>query len=103
MTEKKEFDVFLCHNSDDKDIIKLIAEKLEKEGIKTWLDERELVGRDHWIKKLYKTLDQANVVFVFLGINGIGKWQYKEIEYSYSLYVDSGKNLKLFLYFKNLP
>ena len=59
MTEKKEFDVFLCHNSDDKDIIKLIAEKLEKEGIKTWLDERELVGGDHWIKKLYETLDRT--------------------------------------------
>jgi hypothetical protein len=91
MTEKKEFDVFLCHNSDDKDIVKLIAEKLEKGGIKTWLDEREFVGGDDWIKKLYETLAQANVVFVFLGTNGIGKWHSKEIEHSYSLYVDSGK------------
>lgn len=91
MTEQKEFDVFLSHNSFDKDSVRIIGEKLEKAGIKTWLDERKFVGGDDWKKKLYETLDKANVVFVFLGTNGVGKWQDEETEHSHRLYVNSGK------------
>ncbi|NEQ75435.1 MAG: toll/interleukin-1 receptor domain-containing protein [Okeania sp. SIO2C9] len=91
MTEQKEFDVFLSHNSRDKDSVRIIGEKLEKAGIKTWLDEREIVVCDDWKNQLYETLDQAEVVFVFLGTNGVGKWQDEEIEYSHHLYVNSGK------------
>jgi len=35
------FDVFLCHNSEDKPAVRAIAQKLVKEGIKPWLDENK--------------------------------------------------------------
>jgi hypothetical protein len=32
------FDVFLCHNSEDKSAVREIAQQLVREGIKPWLD-----------------------------------------------------------------
>jgi hypothetical protein len=34
-----EFDVFLSHNSKDKEIVRKIAEALEGRGVRVWLDE----------------------------------------------------------------
>ncbi len=36
-----EFDVFLCHNSQDKPEVKKIAWQLQQQGLKPWLDEWE--------------------------------------------------------------
>ena len=36
------FDVFLCHNSEDKPAVREIAQKLSEENIKPWLDEAEI-------------------------------------------------------------
>jgi hypothetical protein len=36
------FDVFLCHNSDDKPAVREIAQQLVREGIKPWLDEEQI-------------------------------------------------------------
>ncbi len=37
MAERK-FDVFLCHNSEDKAAVIEIAEQLRRRGLKPWLD-----------------------------------------------------------------
>ncbi len=42
---KKElgiFDVFLCHNSLDKPLVRKIHDILEELGIRAWLDEKQL-------------------------------------------------------------
>ena len=38
-TKKYQYDVFLCHNSDDKTEIEFIYKLLKKEGILPWLDK----------------------------------------------------------------
>jgi hypothetical protein len=40
--QRKKFDVFLCHKSEDKMAVKAIAEKLKKHGLTPWLREWEL-------------------------------------------------------------
>ncbi|NEP46230.1 MAG: TIR domain-containing protein [Okeania sp. SIO2G4] len=89
MTEQKEFDVFLSHNSSDKDSIRVIAEKLENGGIVPWIDEGQFKGGDDWQRKLYQTLNKTEMAFIFLGISGLGPWQEKEISYLYGLYMSS--------------
>ncbi|NER05118.1 MAG: toll/interleukin-1 receptor domain-containing protein [Okeania sp. SIO3C4] len=93
-SEPQEFDVFLSHNSRDKDSVRIIANKLKKEGIVTWLDESQFVGGDEWQAKLYKVLDETNLAFFFIGKNAIGRWQYEEVDYLYNRYVSSGTFLK---------
>ncbi|NET27961.1 toll/interleukin-1 receptor domain-containing protein [Okeania sp. SIO1I7] len=89
MTEQKEFDVFLSHNSSDKESIRIIAQKLERGGVKTWLDEGQFVGGAHWKQELYEALDQTKVAFFFLGTNGVGPWQDAEIDYLHNRYISS--------------
>ena len=87
MTEPQEFDVFLCHNSCDKDEVKAVAQKLEQEGITTWLDKEKFKGGDEWKRKLYETLNTTKVAFIFIGKNGVGPWQYEEINRLHNRYV----------------
>ena len=75
-----QFDVFLCHNSDDKPQVRQIAEALEALGIRVWLDERELRPGVRWQRILQETIPQIEAAAVFVGSNGLGPWQEQEIE-----------------------
>ncbi len=78
-TQSISFDVFLCHNSDDKDEIRRIADELIKQGIKPWLDEREIPPGALWQSVLEEQIANIRSAAVFVGKNGIGPWQNAEI------------------------
>jgi TIR domain len=42
------FDVFLCHNSEDKPAVREICRTLVSEGIKPWLDEEQIQPGTTW-------------------------------------------------------
>lgn len=69
------FDVFLCHNSEDKPEIRRIADDLIKEGIKPWLDEREIKPGELWESALENQISTIKSATVFVGESGIGPWQ----------------------------
>ena len=46
------YDVFLSHNSEDKPVVRIIAEALKKRGVKVWFDEWELELGKQWREKL---------------------------------------------------
>ncbi|NMF64407.1 transcriptional regulator [Brasilonema octagenarum UFV-E1] len=75
-----QFDVFLCHNSEDKDAVIKIAEQLEENKIKPWLDIWELQPGFPWQRELEKQIDHIKSAAVFVGKSGIGPWQKNEIE-----------------------
>jgi formylglycine-generating enzyme required for sulfatase activity len=77
MTE--QFDVFLCHNSEDKPQVKQIAEQLKQYDLKPWLDIWELRPGCFWQKLLEKQIEQINSAAVFVGEKGFGPWQEQEI------------------------
>ncbi|WP_297324284.1 TIR domain-containing protein [Nitrosomonas sp.] len=78
-TKPNSFDVFLCHNSDDKAEIRHIADELIKQGIKPWLDEREIPPGTLWQTALEEQIANINSAAVFVGKSGIGPWQDIEI------------------------
>ncbi|MCY7323872.1 MAG: toll/interleukin-1 receptor domain-containing protein, partial [Phormidesmis sp. CAN_BIN36] len=73
------FDVFLCHNSADKPTIRAIAAQLQQHNISCWLDEEQLPPGCHWLDTQERDMSQLKAVAVFVGGNGIGKWQRIEI------------------------
>lgn len=79
MSENHQFDVFLCHNSDDKSEVKEVAYKLKGLGLIPWLDEWELIPGRSWRKILEEQIEQVSSAAVFVGKNGIGPWQDQEI------------------------
>ncbi|NJM68551.1 MAG: TIR domain-containing protein [Acaryochloris sp. RU_4_1] len=46
MNNQPTFDVFLAHNSKDKDIITVIAESLQARNLNPWLDKDQILGGD---------------------------------------------------------
>ena len=76
----KYFDVFLCHNSEDKARVKIVGEKLKREGIVPWLDEWELQPGLPWQRVLEDQIENIKSAAVFVGSNGIGPWQKMELE-----------------------
>jgi tetratricopeptide (TPR) repeat protein len=75
----KSFDVFLCYNSKDKEAIRAIAHQLKDQGISYWLDEDQLPPGCFWLDTQERDMAQLKTVAVFIGQNGIGKWQRLEI------------------------
>jgi DNA polymerase III delta prime subunit len=77
--EEQTFDVFLCHNSEDKPEIRKIANALVERGVKVWLDEREIRPGSSWQSALEAQLESIKSAAVFVGKSGIGPWQTQEV------------------------
>ena len=86
-----EFDVFLCHNSVDKQAVKVIGEKLKAQNIRPWLDEWELQPGMPWQRIIEAQIRDIKSVAVFVGESGIGPWQAMEIRGLLSEFVDENK------------
>lgn len=74
------FDVFLCHNSEDKPAAREIAQKLVKEGVKPWLDIEQIRPGTTWQTALGEQINSIKSAAVFVGNSGIGPWQKEEIQ-----------------------
>lgn len=85
-----EFDVFLCHNSQDKPEIRDMALQLQKRGLKPWLDEWELPPGQLWQELLEEQIEQIKSAAVFVGESGFGPWQKREMRAFLSEFVDRG-------------
>jgi hypothetical protein len=81
------FDVFLCHNSEDKPAVRDIAQKLVNEGIKPWLDEDQIRPGTSWQTALGQQIESIKSAAVFVGESGLGPWQNQEIQALLSQFV----------------
>ncbi len=72
----ESYDVFLCHNSADKQEVMLIAIMLKALKLDPWLDDWELQPGKKWQPALEdQILMKSKSVAVFIGKNGLGQWQ----------------------------
>jgi hypothetical protein len=76
----KEFNVFLCHNHEDKPVIRRMAGLLLLQGVKPWLDEWELQPGLPWQQALEQQISNIKSAAVFVGDDGVGPWQRLEVD-----------------------
>ncbi len=74
-----KFDVFLCHNSEDKEEVRSINNALKKSGINTWLDEEQLPPGRSWQKILEDQIETVSSAAILVGKSGYGPWQNEEM------------------------
>lgn len=74
-----QFDVFLCHNSEDKSAVIEIAQQLQHNRLKPWLDAWELRPGSIWQFALEQQIESIGAAAVFVGKQGLGPWQSEEI------------------------
>ena len=81
------FDVFLCHNSEDKPAVREIAQKLSEDNIRPWLDEAEIRPGTSWQTSLGQQIESIRSAAVFVGESGLGPWQNQEMQALLSQFV----------------
>jgi hypothetical protein len=81
------FDVFLCHNGEDKPAVREIAQKLAEKNIKPWLDEEEIRPGTSWQKAIGQQIENIKSAAIFVGESGLGPWQDQEIQALLSQFV----------------
>jgi hypothetical protein len=69
------FDVFLCHNSQDKPAVRQLNQILGNAGIKAWFDEEQIKPGEVWQDKLEATIPAIGACLVIVGDSGFGPWQ----------------------------
>jgi hypothetical protein len=72
------FDVFLCHNSEDKPAVREISKELVKGGIKPWLDEADIRAGMSWLTTIGQQIETVRSAAIFVGQHGFGPWQNRE-------------------------
>ena len=73
--------VFLCHSSDDKPIVREIYNRLDSEGwIYAWLDEKRIYPGQDWNYEIEQAVEQADVILVCLSKNSVTKEGYIQKE-----------------------
>src|SRR6266540_5371769 len=78
-SSRHRYDVFLSHNSADKDAVEAIAKRLVAHGVRPFLDAWHLIPGQPWQEELETALDKSNACAVFLGPSGVSPWQNEEM------------------------
>ena len=76
---QQRFDIFLCHNSQDKPGVREINAHLRQAGLRTWLDEEQLPLGRPWQVEIEKCISDIRTATVFVGDSGFGPWQDMEM------------------------
>jgi hypothetical protein len=73
------FSVFLSYNRADKSAVAFIARRLQEKGIRTWLDQWNLIPGEPWYPAIEEAISDCTAVAVFLGPSGRSTWQNREM------------------------
>ena len=64
-----DFDVFLCHNSKDREQVMAIGDRLRERGVLPWLDVWEIRPGVRWQKELRRVIRSVKTAAVFIGLS----------------------------------
>lgn len=78
-SQANKYDVFMCHNSEDRNRVRALALRLLRDGILPWLDEWELRPGLPWQTALEKQIQSIASAAICVGSSGVGPWQDMEI------------------------
>lgn len=74
----RTYDVFLSHNSKNKQFVLTLAKTLKLQGLAVWLDEWELIPGRPWQHSLEEIIKQTKAVAILVGDEGFGPWELME-------------------------
>jgi hypothetical protein len=84
---KKTLQVFLCHSSKDKKLVRELYNKRCQDGISPWLDEESLLPGQDWQQEIRKAVNNSDVFIACLSKEAINKKGYIQKEINYALNV----------------
>lgn len=83
--------IFLCHSSQDKEQVRLLYNRLAADGLKVWMDERQILPGENWDSVIMSSLSGIEVVIVCLSRRPIDGGSYFLREIKFALDLAAGK------------
>ncbi|OYW76886.1 MAG: hypothetical protein B7Z37_06740 [Verrucomicrobia bacterium 12-59-8] len=72
MPDAFPFDVFLSHSAKDKPIVRDIAARLKKDGVRVWFDEEQIKPGDSIPSKIEEGLENSRVLVFCMSAHSMG-------------------------------
>jgi hypothetical protein len=72
MSQQFTYDVFLSHSSKDKPVVRELAARMKKDGIRVWLDEEQIKPGDSIPAKIEEGLERSRVLVLCMSANAFG-------------------------------
>src|ERR1035437_2088730 len=72
MPDEFQYDVFLSHSAKDKAVVRPLAARLRKDGLKVWFDEWVLKPGDSIPAKIEEGLEHSRVLVLCMSANAFG-------------------------------
>ncbi len=79
-TFPKKLRVFLCHAEEDKQKVRKLCQRLEKDGFDVWLDEKNLLAGQDWKFEIKKGIRNADAIIFCLSTISVAKEGYVQVE-----------------------
>ena len=67
-----DYDVFLSHSAKDKPVVRDVAERLRKDGLRVWFDEWEIRPGYSIPAKIEEGLERSRVLVLCMSANAFG-------------------------------
>ena len=80
MAQDREFGVFVSYHWQDRTAVEAVAQSLRQRGIEPFLDRWYLIPGQPWVTALEQFLARCRAVAVFIGPQGMGRWQQREAQ-----------------------
>ena len=72
MSDTFQYDAFLSHSAKDKPVVRDVAERLRKDGLRVWFDEWEIRPGDNIPAKIEEGLERSRVLVLCMSANAFG-------------------------------
>ena len=77
--------VFLCHASEDKEGVRRLYKRLNRDGFCPWLDAEDILPGQDWEREIRNAIRNAGAVIVCLSDNSISKRGFVQKEIAFAL------------------
>ncbi|MBV9467709.1 MAG: toll/interleukin-1 receptor domain-containing protein [Abitibacteriaceae bacterium] len=81
----EQLQVFLCHATEDKPIVRELYYKLVEDKVRPWFDEENLIPGQEWKVVIPKEVRKSHIVLVCLSKNSVNKFGYVQKEIKIAL------------------
>ena len=78
-SDERRFDVFLSYNTQDAQVARELAERLERLHVRCWMDTQHLTPGELWQKEIAAAIRDCRTIAVLIGSHLIGRWQQEEV------------------------
>lgn len=82
---QRPLQVFLCHSSGDKPAVKMLYDRLVKDGVDAWLDTEKLIPGQDWQIEIPKAVKKSDIVIVCLSTHSVTKEGFVQKEIKFAL------------------